>query len=257
MNDVVQVTAGNNVLIVSIPHDGRELPADIAGTMTETGRKREDNDWYVADLSGFAKDFGAAIVRANFSRYVIDLNRPADDQVLYPGQAHTGLCPKETFSGAPIYQSGEAPTAEEIERRIEGYWHPYHRTLADTIENTRRRFSRAVLWDAHSIARRVPKLFSGPLPDLNVGTFDGKSCRSELSEPLITLVEGHGQFSHVLNGRFIGGYTTRHYGDPNNGVDAIQMELVRDLYLDDAGQFDPNRAAPLQELLYQLLKACL
>ncbi len=192
---------------------------------------------------------------ARYSRYVVDLNRPPDDGDLYPGQLATGLCPQYTFAGEPLYR-GDAPVAAaEQAERTERYWRPYHERLAATLDSLRARHGCAFLWDAHSIPSRVPRLFDGKLPVLNLGNFDGRSCDPETGQELLEIASAS-RYASVLNGRFTGGYITRHYGDPANGVQAMQLELAQRAYMDEATlEYDPARAARLRGTLRALLLA--
>jgi N-formylglutamate deformylase len=249
--------SGSTPLVVSFPHVGTELPGDIAATLTEDGRRVADTDWHVDQLYSFVRDTGSAWLRARYSRYVIDLNRPPDDTTLYPGQTTTGLCPDVTFDGRAIY-AGEAPAGKAVDRRREQYWRPYHAALAELIDAARQRHGYAVLLDAHSIRSVVPRLFAGRLPDVNVGTNDGRSCASALGAGVMAVLSAQSTFSHVLNGRFKGGYITRHYGDPSRGVHAVQLELAQAAYMDESGfLYDAERARPLQQVLRSVIAALL
>jgi N-formylglutamate deformylase len=192
------------------------------------------------------------------SRYVVDLNRPSDNASLYPGQNTTGLCPIVQFSGEPVYQAGEEPRSDEIAQRIATYWQPYHKALAEEIARLHARHGRVVLWEGHSIRGEVPFLFDGTLPDFNLGTADGASCSPALQQRLTALLAAQDSYSHVANGRFKGGHITRHYGRPDEGIDAVQLELVQRNYMDeDTFEYRADRAAPTQALLRRMLEACL
>jgi N-formylglutamate deformylase len=244
---------GASPLVMSFPHVGTGLPGEVEAMLSARGRQLEDTDWHVHRLYGFARDTGASWIEAQLSRYVIDLNRPPGDEALYPGQASTGLCPALSFDGAALYRAAP-PDAREIERRRLTYWAPYHATLQALLEAARRRHGFAVLLDAHSIRSEVPRLFAGRLPDINVGTNDGRSCDPRLSASVMDALGAQRSFSHVLNGRFKGGYITRHYGDPAGGVHALQIELAQCGYMDETGRnFEPARAAPLTSTLRSVI----
>ncbi len=241
--------AGVTPLVISLPHVGTELPTEVVATMTARGRAVEDTDWHVERLYSFARAAGAAWLQPRYSRYAIDLNRPPGDEALYPGQASTGLCPTLTFDGAPLY-AGEPPDPAEIARRRERYWAPYHLALGELIAASRARHGFAVLLDAHSIRSHVPRLFDGRLPDINVGTNDGRSCSPALAAGVMEVLGRQTRFTHVLNGRFKGGHITRAYGQPAGGVHALQIELAQSAYMDeDATLFDETRAAALIAVL--------
>ncbi len=246
---------GHTPLVISLPHVGTLLPDDIAALLSDAARSLPDTDWHVDQLYDFAFESGYTLLRALHSRYVIDLNRPPDDAALYPGTNTSGLCPTLDFAGAPIYRAGPVPlSAAEIARRRTLYWEPYHAELAAQLDTARRRHGYALLIDGHSIRSHVPRLFDGRLPDINIGTADGRSCAPALRAKLQQSLFTQGRFSHVLDGRFKGGYITRHYGQPSAGVHAIQIELAQCAYMDEASPaYTRARAEPLRALLQQLL----
>jgi N-formylglutamate deformylase len=256
---VFELRQGKAPLVISMPHPGTFLPEDIAGRMTDAALALPDTDWHLPKLYDFVNDLDASLIVATHSRYVIDLNRPPDDVNLYPGQDTTGLCPLDTFAREPIYQPGRAPDAGETQRRIEHYWMPYHSALESELLRLRQRHAKLVLWDAHSIRSVVPRLFQGRLPDLSLGTAGGASCDETLARPLLQTAQSHGGYSAVLNGRFKGGYITRHYGRPGEGLHAVQLELAQLTYMqeDRPYAFDESRAALLRPLLARLLHTVL
>ena len=256
--DTFTLHRGSAPLLISLPHDGTEIPETIAATMTPSARRVPDTDWYVSRLYAFARELGASILAPRHSRYVVDLNRPPDDVSLYPGQNTTGLCPAVQFSGEAVYLAGQEPGAAAVATRVEQYWQPYHAALAAELARLRERHGRAVLWDGHSIRSVVPFLFDGRLPDFNLGTAGGACCSPELQQRLVGVLEGQADHSFVVNGRFRGGYITRHYGRPHEGIDAVQLELAQSTYMDeDEVLYDPARAAPTQRLIQRLLEAAL
>lgn len=246
---------GDSPLIVSMPHVGTELPETLLPRLSTAGRAVADTDWYVDRLWAFARRSGAGWLRARYSRYLIDLNRPPDDHSLYPGQTTTPLCPTETFAGEPIYL-GPLPDAAEVAQRREQYWRPYHDAIQALIRQRLKHHGFALLLDAHSILSSVPRLFPGRLPDINVGTYGGRSM-SRLSEgKVVALLQTQQRFSHVLNGRFQGGYITRAYGQPAQRVHAIQFEIAQSAYMDEqSGVCSAASMAPLQALLEQIPEA--
>jgi N-formylglutamate deformylase len=257
MTDWLAITAGDAPLIVSVPHAGTVIPADIAG-LRSLDLARRDADHHVDRLYAFAADLGATILHSRVSRTVIDLNRDPSGKSLYPGQATTGLCPVTTFDGAPLYTVGAEPDAAEIERRRAAYFDPYHAALTEQIARLRALHPAVVVYDAHSIRSHVPRLFDGELPQFNIGSYDGASCDSALTSAIAADCAGS---SHVVNGRFKGGWITRHYGDPASGVHAVQMELAIRGYADEAGPWPPpwdaGRTAHLQAKLHAILTTCL
>ncbi len=255
MSDAFEFSVGDTPLLVSVPHDGRLIPEEQRSRMTEAALAIPDTDWHVAELYGFARDLGASMLVARYSRYVVDLNRPPDDGALYAGQVATGLCPQYSFAGAPLYRDDTPVAAAEVRERVERYWRPYHERLALALEALRARHGFALLWDAHSIPSRVPRLFDGELPVLNLGNFDGCSCSADIARELHRIAAAS-PYASVLNGRFKGGYITRHYGNPVAGVQAVQLELAQRAYMDEAThEFDVGRAERLRDTLRALLDA--
>lgn len=254
MTDAYSFAKAESPLLISIPHDGRELAPGMAERMSDRGRALPDTDWHVTRLYDFAESMGAGVIRANYSRYVVDLNRAPGDDALYAGQISTGLCPARTFAGDAIYLDGETPGDAERAARVSRYWRPYHDRLAKELDRLREAHGFALLWDAHSIAPEVPALFDGQLPDLNVGTFDGNACAAGLQDAVYAIA-CDSRYSSVLNGRFKGGYITRHYGCPAAHVHAIQLELSQRCYLDrPGGVYLEPAAAEIAGLIESMLQ---
>lgn len=256
--DWLEVVRGEAPLVVALPHTGTDL-ADVEDSFRSPELARRDADWWVDRLYGFARDLGASVIRTAISRSVVDVNRDPSGASLYPGQATTELCPTTTFDGEPLYD-GAGPDAAEVARRVERWFLPYHAALTGEIARLRVRHERVVLYDAHSIRSHVPRLFEGELPVFNIGTFGGVSCSPALSSAVREICMGSGQ-SHVLDGRFKGGWTTRNYGEPGKGVHAIQMELAMRGYLDEEAGWPPvfedARAAPMAAVLSAILRCCI
>jgi len=255
MTDVFDFHDGSSALLISIPHDGRQLAPGQAERMTEIGEALPDTDWHVRQLYSFAQETGASVIAANYSRYVVDLNRPSNDESLYQNQVATGLCPLKTFAGEDIYQDGQAVDEYEQQARVVAYWQPYHDAITETLQRLKDQFGYALLWDAHSIPARVPLLFEGALPDLNIGTNDGPSCAPEIAAKVAALAEDSA-YSSVLNGRFKGGHITRSFGSPGDGVHAVQLELTQHNYMDEKNlDYDPDRAGRLAATIRLMLQA--
>lgn len=256
---------GESAVVVSLPHAGTELPADVAGGLVDPWLARKDTDWWLEELYAFAAERGVTVLATRISRTAIDVNRDPSGASLYPGQATTELCPSTTFDGEPLYRDGAPVAPDEVARRRRAWFDPYHATLAAELARLRARHARVVLFEGHSIRSRVPRLFEGELPHLNLGTNSGRSCSPELSARLAGLLATSG-LTQVVDGRFKGGWTTRHYGRPATGVYAVQLEVAARAYLDEpAGAlseanwpppYDPARAAGLRALLARLLDAC-
>ena len=249
--------AGQSPLLISMPHVGIELPGALAARMTPQAPILADTDWHLERLYAFARELDATLLMATHSRYVIDLNRPPDNTNLYPGRDTTGLCPVDTFDKQPLYLPGQEPGEAEIAERVQRYWRPYHDALAAELLRLRQRHGHARLWEAHSIRCEIPRLFEGRLPDLNFGTADGASCGPQLAERVMSQARQAQGYSAVLNGRFKGGYITRQYGNPEQGIDAIQLELAQIAYMDETPPYayDEAKAAALQPRLQEMLRA--
>ncbi|WP_052393451.1 N-formylglutamate deformylase [Pseudomonas rhizosphaerae] len=234
---------GIGPLLISMPHVGTELPDDLKTHYSPVGPAVDDTDWHIHELYDFATALGASTLRPRFSRYVIDLNRPADGASLYPGQNTTGLCPLATFDDVPLYQPGHEPDDTEIARRLAHYWQPYHRALHQQLQRIKAIHGYALLWDAHSIRSVIPHLFEGELPVFNFGTASGSACAPGVGEQLHALAEQLApQLPVVLNGRFKGGYITRQYGSPVHGVHAVQLELAQRAYMQEAPPYGLQQA---------------
>ncbi len=250
---------GRVPLLVSMPHPGTYIPDAIARDLTAEARSVPDTDWHLPRLYNFVGEMGASVLIATHSRYVIDLNRAPDSAPLYPGASNTELCPTALFSEGPIYLPGKAPSEEQIAQRRQRVWGPYHECLENELQRLCAQFGIALLFDAHSIRSLVPRFFAGRLPDLNLGTGDGASFDPELTSRLLMLCAKNGRYSNVLNGRFKGGYITRHYGRPAVGVHAVQLEIAQRTYMHEEApyEFDEDSAQRLRPLLQALLTAML
>lgn len=257
--DDYTLTRGNAPLLISLPHDGTAIPEAIAVRMCPDALRVPDTDWHVHRLyAPLAEALGASLIRPRWSRYVVDLNRPPDDVSLYPGQRVTGLVPRVTFADQPIYRAGAEPEAAEVAARIDRYWRPYHAALKGEIERLHQGHGRVVLWEGHSIRSLVPMLFAGRLPDLNLGTADGRSCSPVTRARLAAVLAAESRYTHAVDGRFKGGYITRHYADPVRRIEAIQLEIAQATYLDEESfAFDEALAAPLIEAIGKLLHAAI
>jgi len=261
--NVFRLQQGRTPLLISLPHVGTEIPPELHGRLLPRALASEDTDWHLERLyRPLAERLGAGLLVPRYSRYVIDLNRPPDDQPLYPGASGgTGLLPTRFFTSEPLYCDGAEPDAAETAARREAYWRPYHEALAAELHRLRAEHGRALLFDGHSIRSELPWLFDGELPALNLGTADGASCAPAITERLGALLAGQARFSQVVNGRFKGGYITRHHGRPGEGLHAVQLEMCQRCYMDEAADpreaWDEARAAEVAPLIEQLLQEML
>ncbi|RPD86388.1 N-formylglutamate deformylase [Luteimonas sp. 100069] len=255
---IFQLQRGTAPLLVSLPHDGTHVPAEIGARLAPSARRVPDTDWHIARLYGIARTLGASVLVPSHSRYVIDLNRAEDDVSLYPGQNTTGLCPLVQFDGTPVYRDGAAPDADEVRARVDRYWRPYHAALQGEIARLLAAHGRVVLWEGHSIKGDLPFLFEGRLPDLNLGTAGGASCSPALQARLEAVLAAQTDYGWVANGRFKGGHITRHFGDPARGIEAVQLEISQRCYMDETTfEWDAARADVLTPLLRSLLAAAI
>lgn len=257
--ETFELIQGSTPLLVSMPHNGTAIPEDIARRMTDHARTVPDTDWHMDRLYDFAEKLGAGVLKPRYSRYVIDLNRPPDDRPLYPGASNTELCPLTCFDESPVYLPGEAPDKLEIKDRTERFWRPYHHQLAEELARLKRKHGVAVLFEAHSIRSKVPRFFEGRLADFNLGTAEGASCDPHLQKLLRGVLQSAKGFTFVVNGRFKGGYNTRHYGAPDRGIHAVQLEQAQRTYMEERHPFayDDARAKKVKPYLVQLLETML
>ena len=256
---VCTLTKGSVPLLVSMPHIGTQIPTHLQAGYSARALQVEDTDWHLAQLYDFLPAMGASVLQPQLSRYVIDLNRPPDDAPMYPGASNTELCPTRFFTGDALYQPGCAPDAAARAQRRSDYWQPYHDALAAELRRLVQVHGYALLWDAHSIRSAIPWLFEGTLPALNIGTASGDSAHPVIAQAVMALCSDSAKFSHVLNGRFKGGYITRHYGRPDQYVHAVQLEMCQNLYMQEAAPFayDAALAAHVQPTLRAMLQAAL
>jgi formiminoglutamase len=255
VDKVLSFTRGRVPLLISMPHPGLNLTPVVRDGLVDEAVSLPDTDWHIPRLYDFAHDLGASTLAAEYSRFVIDLNRPSDDKPLYAG-ATTGLYPSTLFEGDPLFKEGKEPSKEERARYLEQIWTPYHDTLRIELERLRDAFGYAMLFDAHSIRGHIPHLFDGRLPDFNLGTFNGASCDPELEKRVEAVCAGARSYSHVLNGRFKGGHITRHYGNPAQNIHAVQLELAQSTYMEEFVPFHYRKdlAEPTRAVLKELLE---
>lgn len=250
---------GRLPLLVSLPHAGTVIPADQQLRYVPRALAVEDTDWFMEEVYGFVRELGASLLVPRHSRYLIDLNRPPENLPMYPGVNNTELCPTRFFSGDALYREGQAPDDTEIARRLQTYWHPYHHALQAELARLKAEHGHALLFDGHSIKSQLPWLFDGQLPDLNLGTASGASCAPSLRDALSRVLATQTEFTHVVDGRFKGGYITRRYGQPTQGVHAVQLEKCWRCYMEETPPFaaDATRLSRLQPVLRTLLKTML
>ena len=251
----LEITRGDSPVVLGLPHTGTDLPDGIGDALNDRGRALADTDWHIHDLyEGLLE--GVTSVRTRIHRYAIDVNRDPAGISLYPGQNTTGLCPVTDFDGQAIYREGHTPDAAETERRRLAYHAPYHAALTQELERVKARHGVAILYDCHSIRSNIPFLFDGTLPDFNIGTNAGTTCATRVETEVRQACEAAQGYSSILNGRFKGGWTTRHYGRPDDGLHAIQMELAQSTYLTAEKApwpYDADKAARLRGHLADIL----
>jgi len=258
-DDIFTLHRGDTPLLVSVPHAGRRIPAGLQSRYQSRALQVEDTDWHLEQLYDFVRGLGASLIVPQHSRYVVDLNRPPENTPMYAGANNTELCPTRFFTGEPLYQPGQAPDEAEVARRVQVYWQPYHGALRAELDRLRARHGHAILFDGHSIKSELPWLFDGRLPDLNLGTASGAACDPGLQRLLGEVLTASSGFTHVINGRFKGGHITRHYGQPANGIHAVQLEKCWSTYMREEPPYalDPQRVALLLPVLQGLVQAML
>jgi N-formylglutamate deformylase len=264
MSSFIKNTEIKSPILISMPHCGEYIPDDEKQYYLDHAFLIEDTDWFIPKLYHKAvTTYDLNFIENQVSRFVIDVNRPESDESLYPGQITTGLFPTESFDGTQIYRI--PLTDEQKKHRIQKYWQPYHQSILQTLSQIKDKYGYAILWDAHSIRSQVPRLFEGTLTDFNFGSFDGKSCLIKHRDLLTQTIQKYPQYSHVFNGRFKGGYITRHYGKPDQNIYAIQLELSQKTYLQDENakfqhkipQWDHEYSAQVQDIICDLIHSLL
>ena len=229
MTQVFEVHSGDSPIVLGQPHGGTYVPDAVAARLNANGAGLADTDWHITRLYAGLLD-GATVVTSNVHRYVIDANRDPAGVSLYPGQNTTTLVPLTDFDGKPIWREGQAPSEDEIEARRVAYHAPYHDALAQELKRVHAKHGVAILFDCHSIRSNIPFLFDGELPIFNTGSNLGTTCASEIEAAVDGIAQASGMGA-VLNGRFKGGWTTRHYGQPDTGIHAVQMEISQRAYM--------------------------
>jgi N-formylglutamate deformylase len=250
---------GTAPILVSMPHIASAIPPEYAADFVPAALAAPDTDWHLDLLYDFLPALGASVIKPAVSRYVIDLNRPPDDAPMYPGAANTELCPTKFFTGEPLYQNSAAPNAAAIAARRARYWQPYHGALAAELQRIKAIHGYAILWDAHSICSELPWLFDGKLPDLNIGTANGAAADARITAAVTAVCAARLDVTHVVNGRFKGGFITRHYGQPAQHVHAIQLEKCWSLYMQETAPYayDARIASRIQPTLQRMMQAAL
>ncbi len=257
--ETYRLTPGTRPLLVSLPHVGTQIPDWLQPRVVPRALAVEDTDWFLDRLYAFCTELGASVLVPRHSRFVVDLNRPSDNQPMYPGANNTELCPTRFFTGDAVYRDGQAPAEAEVRDRVARYWQPYHDALAAELARLKAVHGHAVLFDGHSIKSELPWLFDGTLPHLNLGSANGASCAPDLAERVAAGFAAQADYSHVLNGRFKGGYITRHYGQPSAGVHALQLEMCWRTYMDETPPYrwHDERAAAVTPLLRRMVQTLL
>lgn len=247
---------GSTPVLISLPHTGTQIPESEKFRYSARALDVEDTDWHLTTLYYFARALGASMIAPVYSRYLIDLNRPPENTPMYAGSNNTELCPTHFFTGDAIYQNGKEPAADEIEQRVNTYWRPYHSAIRTELERLRQKHGHAILFDAHSIKSVLPWLFEGQLPDLNLGTANGKSCASSLRTVLSETLTSQNAFTNVVDGRFKGGHITRHFGKPEEAIHAVQLEMTWRCYMEEKPpyQIDMVRSQNITPVLRKLIQ---
>jgi N-formylglutamate deformylase len=244
-------------ILLSIPHCGTAFPKELINEYEpELYKEQDDTDWFVDQLYDFANAMGITTISAVYSRWVIDLNRHPENRDLYSdGRLITGLCPVTNFLGNAIYKDGRKSIAEdEIQRRLAAYYLPYHQKIAEHLMALKERFGQVLLWDCHSIRKSLPALHKEPFSDLIISDADGQSSAAKLSDTAFLHLSSS-TYSVKRNYPFKGGYITRHFGKPKENQHAIQLEMSKNVYMDDLEKtYVDKKAQKIQTLLKSTLE---
>jgi N-formylglutamate deformylase len=245
-------------IILSVPHCGTAFPDELKNEYKpELRNAPDDTDWFVDKLYDFCFEIGITMISATYSRWVIDLNRDPQSKPLYAdGRIITALCPTTTFFGNSIYvDERHEVEPEEVRRRVERYYQPYHAKLAELMEEKKKKFGTVLLWDCHSIRQSVPTIHAEKFPDLILGDADGTSASREIIDTALASLNS-GKYSVSHNHPFKGGYITRHFGKPSQGVNVLQLEMSKVMYMNDAEEkYDEDRAADMRQMLRKVLRS--
>ena len=257
--DTFTLHRGSTPLLVSLPHAGTQLTPELQSQLVPRAVQVEDTDWFLDRLYAFVVDLGASLIVPRHSRYVVDLNRPSDNQPMYAGANNTELCPSRFFTGEPLYRDGQTPGADDVQQRVQIFWQPYHDALGAELARLKQAHGHAIVFDGHSIKSRLPWLFEGQLPDLNLGTAQGQACAPSLRDVLVRLLNAQTAFTVAIDGRFKGGHITRCYGHPARGIHAVQLEMCWRTYMHEEPPFswDAAHATRVQPLLREMVQAML
>lgn len=251
----INLHTGQSPLLVSMPHIGTFIPSELQNNYVPRALAVEDTDWHLDQLYDFVSAFQASVLKPTVSRYVIDNNRPPDDTPMYPGASNTELCPTHFFTGDKLYKTACEPDSNEILRRRSMYWQPYHTALQAELQRIKNIHGYVLLWDAHSIRSQIPWLFEGVLPSMNIGTASGASADARITAAIEQVCKANGSTTYAINGRFKGGYTTRHYGDPKNDIHVVQLEKCQSLYMQEIApyRYDADKARKIQPLIKEMM----
>jgi formiminoglutamase len=248
------IKRGDSPIVLAQPHGGTDVPLTIWDRFNTVGQALADTDWHINRLyDGLLEN--ASVIQTPVHRYVIDANRDPAGVSLYPGQNTTTLCPLTDFDGRPIFRDGQEPSNDEVEERRASFHAPYHEAIAEELERVRQKFGIAVLYDCHSIRSNIPFLFEGELPVFNIGSNVGQTCAPMIEQITVEACRADVNVETVVNARFKGGWTTRHYGQPETGIHAIQMETAQRAYMFEQSPwaYAPERANKTRAILKSIL----
>jgi N-formylglutamate deformylase len=253
-------------LVFASPHSGRDYsPAFVADARLDAVSLRRSEDCFVDELFAAAPAHGAPLLAATFPRAFCDPNReaweldPAMFEEELPPWVNTssarvvsglGTIARVVASGETIYR--RKLRFAEAETRVREFWQPYHDRLIELIDATRSAFGVCLLIDCHSMpATGLP---GRPRYDFVLGDVHGTTCAPRATRLVETVLTGFG-YRVGRNDPYAGGYVTRHYGRPRDGVHALQIEIARSLYMDEARLEKAPGFAGIQRDLTALIKA--
>ncbi|WP_062059292.1 N-formylglutamate amidohydrolase [Aquimarina longa] len=244
-------------IIISVPHSGTKFPSDIKKQYKKRMRNHlDDTDWYVDRLYEFAPSLGITVIKANLSRWVIDLNRDPESVPLYnDNRLITSNTPITDFYGNAIYKSKDVePDENEVKRRLNTYYWPYYKQLEEMLEERKKQFGTVLLWDAHSIRHKVSTIQKDPFPDMILGNNNEKTADPKLIKSALEGLQS-GNFKINHNTPFKGGHITRYFGKPENNIHTLQLEMNKILYMDDNEiTYNNDRAEKVQQVLLNTMK---
>lgn len=230
---VINPTQNKVPILVSVPHAGITIPEELKAKYKPAMISAiDDTDYYVDRLYEFVSSLGITMVVADISRWVIDLNRSAENAPLYnDGRVITSLCPTTNFNDDHIYID-QGPSEAEVNQRKSVYYYPYYDQIRLELTKLQREFKHVLFFDAHSIRQHVPGIRKEKFPDLILGDVDGTSADTKIISTAIDALS-KAKLSLDHNHPFKGGNLTRTFGHPEKNIHGLQLEMAKNVYMND------------------------